>query len=70
MDVKNNSFEDFVTFKSNDSVGNYSYPGTDWKFRNPFQIPFARVLFITCYALVFATCIVGEYCLVYVNLSK
>ena len=67
MDVKNNSFEDFVSFNLNDSVGNYSYTGTILRFRNPFQIPFARVLFITCYAIVFATCIVGKYCQVYVK---
>ena len=63
MDERNKSVEDYATFISNHTAGNYSATGIAFRFINPFQIPFARVLFITCYATVFATCIVGEYCL-------
>ena len=56
MDVKKYSVEDSGV--SNNTEGNYS---TSDVFRNPFQVPFTRVLFITCYGIVFATCILGEY---------
>ena len=63
MDERNNSLEDYDTFIFNDTTWNYSTTGHGMavRFRNPFQIPFARVLFITFYATVFATCIVGEF---------
>ena len=60
MDEKNNTLEDYATIILNDTVGNNSATGIAIRFINPFQIPFARVLFITCYAIVLATCIVGE----------
>ena len=56
MDVKNYSVEDSGI--SNYTEGNYS---TSVVFRNPFQVPFTRVLFIICYAIVFATCILVKY---------
>ena len=63
MDERNNSLEDYATFILNDTVRNYSSTGIAVRFINPFQIPFTRVLFITCYAIVFATCILGEFLL-------
>ena len=56
MDETNYSVEDSGV--SNYTEGNYS---TSAVFRNPFQVPFTRVLFITCYVIVFATCILGKY---------
>ena len=61
MDERNKSVEDYATFLLNDTTRNYSATGIAVVFINPFQIPFARVLFITCYATVLATCIVGEF---------
>ena len=61
MDEKNNTTDDYATIILNDTVGNYSSTGIAIRFINPFQIPFARALFITCYVIVLATCIVGEF---------
>ena len=43
---------------SNETVGNNS---TSELFRTPFQQPFTKLIFIICFATVFAACVTGKY---------
>lgn len=55
MNASNYSVEDYNA--STDINGTIAFNDV---FKNPFQVPVARILFIICYATVFASCILGK----------
>lgn len=55
MNASNYSVEDYNTSADINDTVTFSDV-----FKNPFQIPVARILFIICYAIVFTSCILGK----------
>ena len=65
MNVENCSDESFI-LNETDAVGNDS---TGELFRTPFQEPFPKLIFIICFATVFAACVIGKYSFLYIRLN-
>ena len=58
MNVENCSYDISFILNETETAGNDS---TIELFRTPFQQPFTKLIFISCFAAVFAACVTGKY---------